>query len=214
MKKQLSLSLICFVLPLFLCGIILSSCEKIPGHTVVPSGGANGGSTGSSSGSSSSGGGSSSGGSGGSGGASTMVPGGGSGPIAIGATNTVIFRINNDTTYTWTAQDYNIQIVTVSPPLNLTHPIVSAKSGIGGLNDFQIMYYSLSPGTQKSEVKISLDLLSGNKFLTGTEKVTVTTEAMQNNVLVLKGTFDGYAYVNSYASDSVRVAGSFNLTQQ
>ncbi|OCX53485.1 hypothetical protein BEL04_04065 [Mucilaginibacter sp. PPCGB 2223] len=76
------------------------------------------------------------------------------------------------------------------------------------------MYYSLSPGTQKSEVKISLDLLSGNKFLTGTEKVTVTTEAMQNNVLVLKGTFDGYAYVNSYASDSVRVAGSFNLTQQ
>jgi len=220
MKKQILPNLNYCIALLFFCGTVLSSCEKMLWHSVVPSGSshtASGGGSGSGSGTGSgsgSGSGTGSGSGSGTGGGSTMIGGGGSGPIAIGPTNTVIFRVNNDTTYTWTAKDYNIQIITVSPPLNLTHPIVGAKSGLGGLNDFEIMYYALAPGTKTSTVSITLDLLSGNKYLSGNEKVIVSTEEMQNNVLILKGTFDGYAHVNSSGLDSVRVTGSFNLTQQ
>lgn len=225
MKKQLHFSLIYYVLFLFAFATVLGSCEKIPGHSVVPSGG---------SGSSSSGGGGGTSGStagGGSSGGSTtgcITPSGatpninGIGPVAIGATNTISYQVNNGTVYTVPA----------------SYPITANFKSNGGIaggpftdieaidattgNKFYIEYNSLSTGIVNAYLcTLSIppyDMLSSVAFGFGSEKFNITTSNITGDTSgsgsstgTVKGTFDGYMVDNCF--NQVRVSGSFNFSK-
>ncbi|WP_448699025.1 hypothetical protein ACFGVR_19060 [Mucilaginibacter sp. AW1-3] len=223
MKKQVPLSLIYCVLCLFLCSTILSSCEKIPGHATGVAAKTTGG-TGSTGGTGGTGGSGGSGSNDGTGvgntswGGNGVAAGGGSGPVAVGPANTVIFRINNDTTYTWPAKFFNTSYNTLGAPFNSTQVTFGAKASIG-YNDFEIDYQSLTPGSfSHINLTINLSLSMGNDqktYLTSSHNDKVVVISQTANTVT--GTFSGYLQdasgIGAHSSDSVRVVGSFNISQ-
>jgi hypothetical protein len=172
----------------FIAGIMMivafTSCTKIDGHVI----GSDGTTTGSTTG-------------------TIGVPGGGTGPVAVGALNTVIFRVNNDTTYTLSSPTYKpVFSVITNPILNTPATSVIMVNPVN-YDSFSLIYPASSTGTYVAQLlAISLGQKTLSNSLT-TETVKITSQS----ATALQGTFDGYMIPGSVAKDSVRVVGSFNL---
>ncbi|EHQ29615.1 hypothetical protein [Mucilaginibacter paludis] len=207
MKKSLLSPLFrLFVLSLF----ALSSCEKIPGHAVVPvtqtTTNNNNGSSGSTTG-----------------GGTTTTGGTGVGPVGIGATNTVIFQFNG-TTYTWASPNYfmGLNEVPINPASSGKYSTtISAFDGVG--KSIIIGYNATTAGTYLVDM-FTITMSGVDLEQTGLTKSLYTKVTAESIHIIntvgyyaagsVKGTFDGYVTnTNSSTNDSVRVSGSFNISQ-
>jgi len=218
-KKSIVL---CFVVAL--TGIAFTSCEKKAGYDLTKTSTSTAGSNGSSASNGNSGSGSSTGSSTGnyigigdngngigntSWGGNGMIAGGGSGSVPIPPVNTIIFRVNNDTTYLWPSK---------FPPLSYTQINVGAKSSTL-YNDFELRYGSLSAGTYKNvHIAINISRITGNNYAQISlaslhNTLVVTAQVAAGSTQSSIGTFDGYMKDYNSKVDSVRVVGSFNISQ-
>jgi len=232
--KKLLLKPIIYTL-LTLSAFSIYSCEKMPGRVLLPPGtstttstgstGSTGktGSTGSTGATGSTGSTGSTGTTGATGATgstgSTGVNGftgstTGIGPIALGATNTVIVQVNGGTATTFTAPTYMLSFLSVNAFLPLTSVFVLSTSNS---NTVTLGYIGASSGIYSgigSAITIgSYSLVDDN----GTETINVTTQNVTGSIGAsgtLKGTFDGLMMDhNQTPAVSVRVSGSFNLQQ-
>jgi len=146
----------------------------------------------------------------------------GIGPVAIGAANTISFQVNNGATQTMSIPTY-FMLVNFSSNSQLANggPYSSVTAvNSAGTDYFGLSFASLSTGLHDPVmISITTSTLSLTSFL-GTEKINVTvdtptgsTSGSGSQTGTLKGTFDGYMIDNNNNSRSVRVTGSFNVTQ-
>lgn len=199
-----------FYIGLFFVVTAISSCEKVPGKVILnPKKTESEGTTGNT------------GSTGGTGGSGTIPNTNGIGDVAVGAANTIIFKVNNGTTYT------------LSTPANMmtagfwsSGPVTGGPySQIGCINlttldQVEISYSSLTTGLYSPFlISISTTALDLTSF-GGTEKINVTTQNVVGNISgvtgsqkgTVTGTFDGYMIDNNNSFKQVRVAGSFNIS--
>jgi len=198
---------------LLVCSFLFTSCEKIPGHTVDPLSVKNSGSTG---------------GTGTKGCPVTVYTGAtpssnGVGPIAVGATNTIIFQVNNDSPVTVLPAAYPFvqQFLPTGSPANGPQTVLTALDIVSG-NNVDINYNSFTTGIYNAEAlnitipPYTLLSVTANAYLPamGTEKFNITTQNIVDvtkGTGTVKGTFDGFM-VDS-CMNKVRVAGSFNFSK-
>lgn len=179
--------------------LILTSCTKMPGHytgivakTTTTSSGTTGstGSTGSSSSD-------------------------GVGPVAIGATNTVIFKIGNDAEKALSSPSYVFAINSLALSSGSGYSTSVSSFDMLFTTYFSIDYTGTSAGTYKVRffhlTMTGVDLQQTGATSTFKTKVISESIAVSNTQSneargTVKGTFDGYVTdTKSAKSDSVRV---------
>jgi len=144
-----------------------------------------------------------------------VYPKSGSGAIPVGALNSFVFRINNDTTYVWPSKFFNTIINTVSPPFDATMIELTAKSSTG-TNSLFLSYSSLKTGTFPVSIKINTSRYIGSEFVQKYYevihgKVNVITQVLGFDQSA-SGSFEGYIRQDN-GRDSVQIIGSFNIKQ-
>jgi hypothetical protein len=212
MKINFYLPISYFFSILLVCSLFFISCEKIPGHTVDPLSIKNSGSSGT-----------------GTTGCSVIAYTGatpnsnGIGNIAVGATNTIIFQVNNDNLVTILPSAYPY-VAFFQPTGSATNGPLTVITAINNANtsgnNVDINYNSLTTGIYNAEIlNIAIppyDLVSvtANAYLPamGTEKFNITSQNVTGTTTgTVKGTFDGFM-VDS-CMNKFRVSGSFNISK-
>jgi hypothetical protein len=233
-----------YPLILFLVVIcILQSCEKMAGHSVVPSVTVTGGigSTGSTGNTASTGSTGSTGNTGltgatgstgstgntGSTGTSSSTGSTGStgtpdpngvGPVAVGATNTIILLVNG-TTYTFNAPAYPLALGFETTSMEYGGPLTNIQAHDPTLNySVIISFKGLTTGVYTADIMgVTTPSLKLSAYSNDIEKINVSTITVNCDSSVkygcshgvVKGTFDGY--MSDFNFNKIRCSGSFNV---
>ncbi|EHQ29614.1 hypothetical protein [Mucilaginibacter paludis] len=185
-----------FISLLAIAVLALSSCEKIPGHTVAPSTST-----------------------------STSTSNGGSGGTFSLGSGTVTFQIDNGTTYTWTSPAYLTSFgTTIVPGSSTRSTLITAAPkdvNLALTTSFDLSFSGTTPGTYPMNgwgagvnlPNLTLTAAGGSEVVkVTTASITLTSALYGTAKGTVRGTFDGKMY-NTTTYDSVRVSGSFNITQ-